>query len=112
VTLMVDELDPDLAKIFAQTREPLSGEEFMATVLVNIERARRARMRRWVFAAVVLGIVVVLNMRPVLDTAVAAVRFVGDFSPDAMDLMISPAGWAASMLVGAWVLFRLWPLRR
>ena len=43
---MFDELEPDLAKIFAQTREPIGGDEFMATVLLNIERATRARMRR------------------------------------------------------------------
>jgi hypothetical protein len=112
VTIMFDELDPDLAKAFAQERGSLGGDEFMAKVLLNIERARRARMRRWALAVAVLGVLAALNMRLVLDTAAAVVRFVGDFSPADMDMMISPAGWAVSMLIGTWVLFRTRPSRR
>jgi len=50
-------------------------------------------------------------MRLTLAVTGAAVRFVGDFSPADMQMLISPAGWAVSMLVGGGVLFLMRPSR-
>ena len=81
VTAMFNERDPELTRAFAKAREPLADEQFIASLLQKIERARRTRMRRQILAIfAVLGLVS-LNMRMVLEETVTAVRFVGDFSP-------------------------------
>jgi hypothetical protein len=112
VTEMFNEWDPELAKIFAQAREPLAGERFMANLLVKIERKRRIRMRLQILALVAVLGLVSLNMPRVLENTAGAVRFVGDFSQASTELLITPWGWAASMLIGGWVLLRTRPSRR
>jgi hypothetical protein len=112
VTTMLNEWDPELTKAFAQAREPLPGDQFMASLLWRIERARRIRMWRQIFAVVAVVIIVSFNMRLVLEKMASAVRFAGDFSQTCTELLITPWGWAASMLIGLWVLFRTRPSRR
>jgi hypothetical protein len=109
---MTNELDPDLTRLFAQTREPLADDLFTANLLLKIERARRVRLWRQILAIVAVAVVVSLNIRPVLEKTAAAVRLVGDFSPAYADLLITPWGWAISMLVGIWVVLRTRPSRR
>ena len=107
VAVMINDLDPDLTRLFAQAREPLVDDLFMANLLLKIERARRARMWRQI-----LAIVVSLNIRLVLEKTAAAVRLVGDLSPAYADMLITPWGWAVSMVVGIWVVLRTRPSRR
>lgn len=109
---MNDELDRDLARLFAQAREPLADGPFMASLLLKIERARRARMRRQMLAIAAAAIIVAFNMRRVLEATAGAVRFVGDHSPTYTDMLITPWGWAVSMLVRVWVVLRFRPSRR
>jgi hypothetical protein len=109
---MLNEWDPELTKAFAQAREPLAGDQFMAKLLLKIERKRRIRMWLQIFAIVAVVITVSLNMPLVLEKMASAVRFAGDFSPTYTELLITPWGWAASMLIGVWVLFRTRPSRR
>jgi hypothetical protein len=111
VTRMPDELDPHILRAFAQVREPLVGDEFMVSVLQKIKRARRARIWGWSVVAASLVVVAALNLRLMLEVTAATVRFVGDFSPADMQILISPAGWAVSMLVGGGVLFLMRPSR-
>jgi len=106
VAAMINELDPDLTRLFAQARAPLAGDVFMAGVLLNMERARRARMRRQVLAVAAVAVVVLLNLGPVLEDTAAVVRLVGDIPPASADLLITPWGWAVSMLVGIAVVLR------
>jgi hypothetical protein len=112
VTAMSNELDPDLARAFAQAREPLADDSFMANLLLKIQRARRARLWRQILAIAAVAVVVSLNMRLVLEKTAAAVRLVGDFSPTYAEMLITPWGWAVSMLVGIWVVLRTRPSRR
>ncbi len=109
---MINDLDPDLTRLFAQAREPLVDDLFMANLLLKIERARRARMWRQILAIVAVAIVVSLNIRLVLEKTAAAVRLVGDLSPAYADMLITPWGWAVSMVVGIWVVLRTRPSRR
>lgn len=111
-TRMSDELDPLILGVFAQADEPPGGDEFLANLLQKIERTRRARRWGWGGAAAALVLVTALNMPWMLRMTAAAVRFAGDFSPADMQLLISPAGWAVSMLVGGGVLFLMRPSRR
>jgi len=112
VAVMINDLDPDLTRLFAQAREPLVDDLFMANLLLKIERARRARMWRQILAIVAVAIVVSLNIRPVLEKTAAAVRLVGDLSPAYADMLITPWGWAVSLVVGLWVVLRTRPSRR
>jgi hypothetical protein len=112
VTSMNTELDPSLARLFAQAREPLDDGPFMANLLPKIERARRVRLRRQILAIAAVVIIASLNMPLVLAMAAAAVRFVGDFSPAYAEMLVTPWGWAISMLVGVCVVFRTRPSRR
>ena len=109
---MIDELDPELTRLFAQARGPLADDLFMANLLLKIERARRARMRRQILGIVAVAVVVALNIRPVLEKTAAAVRLVGDISPAYAEMLITPWGWAVSLLVGIWVVLRTRPSRR
>ena len=112
VTDMSNEWDTELVRAFAQAREPLAGDRFMADLLLKIERARRMRMWLQIFAIVAVLVLVSLHMPLVLEETAGAVRFVGDFSPTSTDLLITPRGWAVSMLIGMWVLLRTRPSRR
>jgi hypothetical protein len=109
---MMNELDPDLTRLFAQARAPLADDVFMAGLLLKMERARRARMRRQVLAIAAVAVVVLLNLGPVLEGTAAVVRLVGDVPPAFADLLITPWGWAVSMLVGIAVVLRARPSRR
>jgi hypothetical protein len=112
VGTMLDDNDPELLRVFAQAREPLTDAGFMAAVLMKIDRARRTRLRRQalVIAAVVaLG---VLNWRLLWTLTAAAVSFVGDFSPSYTAWLVTPGGWAVSMLIGVVVVLRSRPSRR
>lgn len=108
---MLDELDPDLAAAFERARQPLGHEGFMVQTLQRIERTQRIRLwRRGTAIAAVLA-VMAFNMRPIITGAAAALRIVGDYSPVYAHMLVTPGGWAVSMLVGGWVLLRTRPSR-
>lgn len=46
MTAMRNEWNPDLNLAFAQARESLADEQFTATLLLKIDRARRSRLSR------------------------------------------------------------------
>ena len=112
VTAMLDELDPELTRLFAESRQPLAEDGFTASVLGKIDRARRGRV--WGQSLMLAAVVVVaaLNLRTLLGTAAGAVRLIGEVSPASTDLLFTPWGWAASMLAGIWLLLRSRPSRR
>jgi hypothetical protein len=112
VTAMHDDLDPDLAKAFAQAGDPLADEDFSANLLRKLERVRRTRLW-WQILLVAAGVIVVsLNMHLVLESTAEAVRTVGELTPLSTDLLTTPWGWAASAAFGAGLLFHLRPSRR
>jgi predicted protein tyrosine phosphatase len=106
VIAMFDELDSELAGVFAKAREPFGDDAFVAQLLLKIERAQRARLWRRMAAIVAAMIILVLVTPLMLEKTATLVRIVGDNSPSFTELLITPGGWAASMLVGAWVVFR------
>jgi hypothetical protein len=110
--LMVDESDTDLARLFADAREPLRDEEFVRKLMLQIERSRRAQWWRRSMGLAVAAIVVSMNLRWVLGTTATVVRAVGDYSPAYSAWMISPGGWAVSVGLGMWVVLRYRPSRR
>jgi hypothetical protein len=109
---MSNDWDPELAGVFARAREPLADDLFTATLLQKIDRARRWRLWRQILAAVAVLLIIVVNLRLVLDETAGAVRLVADAVPAYTEWVISPWGWAGSMLIGAWVVLRTRPSRR
>jgi hypothetical protein len=61
VTAMFNELDPQLTGAFAQAHGPLADDEFIANLLLKIERARRARLWRQVLT--IAAVVVIASLR-------------------------------------------------
>jgi hypothetical protein len=109
---MHDEFDPDLAEAFARGREPLAEDDFWATLMRKIERARRARLRRQILIVAAAVILVSLNMHLVLETTAAAVRTVVELMTLSSDVLTTPWGWAASVTLCGGLLFHLRAFRR
>jgi hypothetical protein len=109
---MQNELDPDLARAFAEARGVLAHDEFIVDLLLKIERSRRARLWRRIVAIGAVVVLVSINMRLVLDMTASVVRFVAELSPIPAESVVTPWGWAVSMVIGAWVVLRAGSLRR
>jgi hypothetical protein len=109
---MSNEIDDTLVALFAKAHETLPSAEFMQSFLTRMERARRWQSMRRIALAVVLAILGAWIMPAVLSTTAAVVRAVGERSQSYGLLIISPAGWAVSMLIGFLLLLRTGALRR
>lgn len=112
VTPMSDEIDDRLSALFAEAREPLPSAEFMQSFLARMERARRLQNRRRVAMAAGVAILAAWFMPAVLASTAAVVQAIAEQSRSYGNLIISPAGWGVSMLIGFLVLLRTGALRR
>lgn len=111
-TRMSCEIDGRLLAKFAEAQESLPSLEFMQRFLTRIERARRRRSLQRIALAVVLADLAAWIMPSVLGTTAAAMHIVGEQSRSYGALVVSPAGWGVSMLIGFLVLLRSGALRR
>lgn len=109
---MANDVDFELHKVFAQTREALADDGFSASLLLKIDRARRLRRWRRTLVILCIAIAALMNVHLVLQQAIQAVRWVGDLTPACTEVLLTPWGWAASMLLGACVVLRTRPSRR
>src|SRR5258708_23003185 len=112
VTRMTDEMDEKLLTRFARAQERLPDAAFMQTLLTRMQQARRVRSMRRIAMAVVLMTLAAWIMPSVLASTAAVMRVVADQAPSIGALIISPLGWAVSMLIGLGVLLRVGALRR
>jgi hypothetical protein len=120
VTRMANEIDDRLLDLFSEARETLPSAEFMQTFLARMERARRVQSMRRMALIAVLGVLAAWIMPSVLASTASAVQAaqhvlvdaVGEQSQPYAALIVSPAGWAVSMLIGFLVLLRTGALRR
>lgn len=112
VTPMPDELDPQLLALFARAHEPLRSTEFVEAFLAKMERARRLRTMGRIAMTVVAVLAGAWIMPSILNQTAVVVRAIGEHSAHYVPLVISPWGWAVSMLIGLAVLFRTGALRR
>jgi len=109
---MSDELDPKLLAIFADAHEPPASAEFIEAFLARVERARRMRTMGRIAIAIVAVFAGAWIMPSVLDQTALAVRAICEHTAPYAPLLISPWGWAVSMLIGLAVVFRTGGLRR
>jgi hypothetical protein len=109
---MSNEIDERLLTLFAGARETLPDAEFMQAFLARMERARRRQRLRRIAVVVLLGVLAAWITPSILATTAAVAHVVGEQSRSYGALVISPAGWAVSMLIGFLVLLRTGALRR
>jgi hypothetical protein len=103
---MLDELDPTLLAAFAQAQTPMQETEFLSRVIERIERRqRRALVER---SAMVIAAVALMGFAApsILETTADAMSFITERSSDYSSLLLSPAGWVVSLLVGFVVVHR------
>jgi sterol desaturase/sphingolipid hydroxylase (fatty acid hydroxylase superfamily) len=112
VTRMSNEIDDRLLVLFAEAHETLPSAAFMQSFLAKMQQARRRQSLRRIALVVALGVPTAWIMPSVLATTAAIVNAVGEQSRPYGELIISPAGWAVSMLIGLLVLLRTGALRR
>jgi len=112
VTRMSNEIDEKLQARFAQAHELLPDVEFMQSLLARMQQARRLRSRQRFAMVVVVASFAAWIMPSVLQTTAAVVRSVAEHAPSYDALIISPGGWAVSMLIGFGVLLHTGALRR
>ena len=103
---MGDELDPKLLAAFAHARGNLPDTDFVARVLERIERQQRRAFCQHT-ALVIAALALLTFAAPsILTATAAALSFVTERSGDYSSLLLTPAGWAVSLCVGALVLRR------
>lgn len=112
VTRMSDEIDDRLLALFAEARETLPSAEFMLSFAAKVQRARRLQSMRRIAVVVILGVLAAWLMPSVLAITAGVVHAAAERSQSYGPLIISPAGWGVSMLIGFLVLLRTGALRR
>jgi hypothetical protein len=108
---MSNEHDP-LRALFAEAHETLPSAEFIQTFLTRVERARRMQSMRRIALGIAVGVLAAWILPSVLASTAAVMHAAGEQARPYGDLLISPAGWAVSMLIGFLVLRRTGALRR
>ncbi len=106
------EHDDRLRTLFAEAHETLPGAEFVQLFLARMKRARRLQSGRRIALGLALGVLAAWVTPAVLATTAAVMHAVGEQSQARGDLLVSPAGWGISTLIGLLVLFRTGALRR
>ena len=109
---MSNERDERLRTLFAEAHETLPSAEFVQLFLARMQRARRLQSRRRIAFGLGVGAFAAWVTPSVLATTAALMQAVGEQSRSYGALIISPAGWAVSMLIGFFVLLRTGALRR
>ncbi len=109
---MSNEIDDRLVGLFAEAHESLPSAEFMQCFLAGMQRARRAQSMRRIAAVVFLCVLAAWFMPSVLATTASVAHIAAERSQSYGALIITPAGWAVSMLIGFLVLLRSGALRR
>jgi hypothetical protein len=112
VTLMHDDIDPQLLTLFAQSSETLPGKEFIDVFWARLERARRVRTLWRIALAAALAILGAWVAPTILGHTASAVQASVEYARPLESLIVSPAGWAVSTLIGFVVLIRAGALRR
>jgi hypothetical protein len=109
---MADEFNPELARLFAATEETLPAERFVAEVSARLQATRRFHSfrRLGITTAVVAAAVAVSPI--VARVSVDLAGYTGAGTERFADLLVSPWGAAASLLVAFFVLRRVRALHR
>jgi len=100
------QLDENLVRLFEDANAPLSGEVFAEQFERRVARARRIRLTLQVAGMSLLAVIAALIAPYAIQGSLA---LGGRLAPSLSSLglaMLSPAGWAGSLLLGGWILRR------
>lgn len=101
------ESDDLLMRLFAEARAPRAGDEFVASVAARIGRARlRGRVAR-IAAFALLAALAVAATPYVAEGSLALADRLASGLPALGAALVSPVGWAASVVIALWSLRRL-----
>jgi hypothetical protein len=109
---MSDEFDGRLRQLFAEKRGAMAADAFVASVQLRIERTRRLRVGGQLLAIAAALIVLALNLSWALPKGAWLVQVAGERSSAGAEFLVTPLGWASSMIAGACVLLRMRAGRR
>jgi hypothetical protein len=112
VTIMHDEIDPQLRTLFARAGETLPSKQFMEVFCHRLERARRVRTLQRIALTAGLAILGVWLTPTILGRTASVVQASVEYALPLGSLVVSPAGWVVSSLIGLIVLIRTGALRR
>jgi hypothetical protein len=109
---MPDELDPELTRLFAAADEVLPTDRFTAETLQLLRRDRRLRtIKRVGFATAIIAAAAAVAPF-VADVSVEIARYGGSGIDRFADMLVSPFGVSASLVVAFVVLGRIRALLR
>jgi hypothetical protein len=109
---MSDEIDPQLMRLFAQAREPLPAQVFMAEVTRRLQRAQRLRLR-WSAATVTVLAVLALLLTPfVARGCLPLAQYAAERLTALPAALMRPTPWVLTMLASVWLLYRARALGR
>ena len=97
---MNNEFDPKLAQLFANSREPLTNEQFVQGVSIQIASAQRMSNLKTVACWLVLVLALVAATPWIVEGSAMLARSFNLALPYCGALMTSPVGWVLSMTVG------------
>jgi hypothetical protein len=111
-THMSDERDVDLADLFDRSRPTLDGGAFVKSLIASME-AQRHKVRRARVAALIVALALLTAIGPrLVSLGVEAARITQDLVTSYGWVMVSPAGWVVSSLIGLAVILRARPRLR
>jgi len=100
------QLDENLVRLFEDAHAPLPPEAFLELFERRAARAWRARFSLQVAGICLLAVIAALIAPYAIQGSLALSRDVSAGLSSVGLAMMSPAGWAGSLLLGAWVLRR------
>jgi len=99
-------LDEDLMRLFEGARSELPSEAFVERLERRLARVRRTRLGIQIVLLALLAGVAALVTPYVSLGSLTAMDYAAQWVPDIGLALSSPAGWVASLILGAWVLKR------
>ncbi len=109
---MPDPWDDELACLFEEARHALPAGDFAERVASRIRKKRRRQTLRRI-AVWLIGAVCVAAASPyIVQGSLAVADRTESWIPAVGGALLSPAGWAGSLLFALWILWRTRALRR
>jgi hypothetical protein len=100
-----EDFDLDLARMFDEARHPLAADTFLSAMLARVQRARRAQLLWRVGTLLTVVLLSGLIAPYAAQGSLAVAAWIGERLPVLGGALVSPVGWACSLLV-AWRIMR------
>jgi hypothetical protein len=109
---MQPQLDEDLVRLFEDVQAPVHPEAFLERIERRMARLRRVRLAVRLSGLALLAGVAVIIAPYTLQGSLTLSSYAAEAVSSLGLAMMSPVGWACSLILGAWVLRRCHVLKR